>query len=191
MIWFTSDPHYYHTNVIKYCGRPFTTVEEMNEKLILNWNNLVRYDDKIFCLGDFSMAFRSVELFSSRLMGQKYLIPGNHDFCHSVHKKSRNKENQIKWIGEYERHSWTVLPEQTTLSLGDSVTVNLCHMPYLYDHTNEIRYSKNRPINDGNWLLHGHVHEKWKVRENMINVGVDVWDFKPVSVDDIKKIILK
>jgi len=187
-IFFTSDQHYYHTNIIKFCNRPFATVEEMNEKMVYNWNSIVKPEDSVYCLGDFSMAFRSVELFSSRLMGKKFLIPGNHDFCHSVHKKSRHPENQKKWIKEYEKNGWIVLPEQMKFDI-DGITVNLCHMPYIEDHTGEVRYEKNRPVDDGNWLLHGHIHEKWKIKNKMINVGVDIWDFKPVSLDQIKEII--
>jgi calcineurin-like phosphoesterase family protein len=52
-IFFTSDTHFYHTNIIKYCNRPFSSVEEMNQKLIENWNNTISEHDTIFHLGDF------------------------------------------------------------------------------------------------------------------------------------------
>jgi calcineurin-like phosphoesterase family protein len=31
------------------------------------------------------------------------------------------------------------------------------------------------------WLGHGHIHEKWRLRGRMINVGVDAWDFTPAA----------
>jgi len=190
MIYFTSDQHFYHENVIKYCNRPFSSVEEMNQILIKNWNNTVGPDDIVYCLGDFSMAFRSVEMFSQALNGVKYLVPGNHDFCHSYHKKSRNEEGRQKWIQKYTDNGWTVLPEQTILELPDVGTINLCHFPYVADVDYNDKYSKWRLNDDGNWLICGHVHQNWKVYNNMINVGVDVWDFKPVSIEEISKIIL-
>lgn len=190
MIYFTSDPHYYHLNVIKYCNRPFSSVEEMNEMLIKNWNDIVTPDDTVYCLGDFSMAFRPVEAFSHRLSGTKYLVPGNHDFCHSYHKKSRNPDNRKVWTQKYVDHGWIVLPEQTTLDIPGVATVNMCHHPYVLNLEGDDKYMNWRPNNDGRWLLCGHVHQNWKVQDKMINVGVDVWDFKPVSVEEISKIIL-
>ena len=52
--FFTSDTHFGHENIIKYCGRPFKDVEKMNERLIKNWNEVVKDTDTIFHLGDFS-----------------------------------------------------------------------------------------------------------------------------------------
>lgn len=203
--WFTSDPHYYHGNVIEYCKRPFKDangnflIEEMNEKLIQNWNAVVRPGDTVYCLGDFSLAIRPVELYSSRLMGDKKLVPGNHDWCHPANKKARgNTEHGTpkldKWIKKYEEHGWTVLPIQTELDLEGVAKVNVCHMPYKGDTTDD-RYQNYRMLDDGRVLLCGHVHEKWKVKRTpkgtiMINVGVDVWDLKPVSQDTIQKLIL-
>jgi calcineurin-like phosphoesterase family protein len=198
--YFTSDLHIYHTNVIKYCNRPFSTVEEMNEILVKNWNEVVKQEDEVYCLGDFSMAFRPVETFSPRLMGKKYLVSGNHDWTHSYHKKSRNPENRAKWIKNYEDLGWIVLPEQTTLDLEGIGMVNVCHHPYT-DKENkdsgdgyEDKYAKWRPTDDGKVLLCGHIHEKWLTKTSskgslMINVGVDVNDFKPISVEELADII--
>lgn len=191
MIFFTSDLHIWHTNVIRYCSRPFSSIEEMNEMLVKNWNDTVGPEDSVYCLGDFAIAFRPVETFSSRLNGKKYLVPGNHDFCHSYHKKSRNVEARKNWIKKYEDLGWIVLPEQTSLDIPGVANVQLCHHPYHFvagDHHDD-KYEKWRPKDDGRWLLCGHVHEKWRVVGRMINVGVDQWGFKPVSVSEIEKII--
>lgn len=190
MIFFTSDHHFYHANVIRYCGRPFADVNEMNEKMILNWNSVVGPEDTVYYLGDFSMAFRPVEVITPRLNGIKYLVPGNHDFCHSYNKKSRKPENREKWIQKYKDNGWIVLPEQAELDIEGVAKVQLCHHPYKLLHPSDDKYKNWRPKDDGRWLLCGHVHEKWKQIDKMINIGVDQWDFKPVSVEEIKKIIL-
>ena len=199
MIFFTSDLHIYHTNVIKYCGRPYSSVEEMNESLVLNWNVVVSSEDTVYCLGDFSMAARPVETFTPRLMGKKkYLVPGNHDFCHSYHKKSRNEENRKKWIAFYEANGWIVLPEQTYLDLEGIGPVNICHHPYSNDNssgeTYDDKYEKWRPMDDGKVLLCGHIHEKWLTKKSpkdtlMINVGVDVWNYTPVDTQTLADLI--
>ena len=78
--FFTSDTHFGHANIIRLCNRPFKDVEEMNEKLVENWNRVVPEDGTVFHLGDF--AFGGSGLWNSvipRLNGQIYLIIGNHD----------------------------------------------------------------------------------------------------------------
>ena len=79
-IWFTSDLHFGHRNIIKYCNRLWNTVEEMDEALIHNWNSVVGKNDIGVDLGDFAFASnqRWRELVS-RLNGKHYLILGNHD----------------------------------------------------------------------------------------------------------------
>jgi calcineurin-like phosphoesterase family protein len=162
----------------------------MNEMMIKYWNDTVGPDDTVYCLGDFSMAFRAVELYSRRLNGTKYLVPGNHDFCHSYHKKSRNEEQRKFWTKKYEDHGWIVLPEQTTLDIPGVAIVNLCHHPYTLIGPGDDKYLRWRPKDDGRWLLCGHIHQHWQIQNKMINVGVDVWNFRPVSIEDIKNIIL-
>ena len=54
-LFFTSDTHFNHTNILRYCNRPFKTVGQMNETIITNWNNVVGPDDVIFHLGDFCL----------------------------------------------------------------------------------------------------------------------------------------
>ena len=68
-------------------------------------------------------------------------------------------------------------------------TLRLCHFPYEGDHGDEDRYPEHRPIDDGRWLLHGHVHEEWRQRGRMINVGVDAWAGQPVSEEQLAELI--
>jgi calcineurin-like phosphoesterase family protein len=57
-IFFTSDTHFNHKNIIKLCNRPFTSIEEMNEKIIENWNNIVKPEDIVWHLGDFALIWK-------------------------------------------------------------------------------------------------------------------------------------
>ena len=77
MIWFTSDTHFGHSNIIKYTGRPFKTIEEMNECIINRWNSRVKEDDTVFFLGDFSLG--NPKKYLERLNGNIVWIKGNHD----------------------------------------------------------------------------------------------------------------
>lgn len=80
MIYYTGDLHLGHANVIRLCGRPFQTVEEMDEALIANWNRRVGAKDSVYILGDLIFrADRPPEEYLQRLNGKKHLIIGNHD----------------------------------------------------------------------------------------------------------------
>lgn len=191
MIFFTSDHHFYHTNIINYCKRPFSSVEEMNEEMVKRWNQVVCKEDIVYYLGDFSLAKRAAEIFLPRLNGEKHLIMGNHDLCHPIHKKKAEFYKQI-----YIDFGFKSIDLEKTIEIsGQEVLLN--HLPYqLTESENESqnnrsvpKYNNYRPKNQGQWLLHGHVHEKWKMQGNMINVGVDVWDFFPVPITEIEKII--
>lgn len=78
--WFISDTHFSHKNIIKYAGRPYTTVEEMNKSLIDNWNQYVDTEDQVFFLGDFGLGdVEHLHSIYSQLKGHKICIRGNHD----------------------------------------------------------------------------------------------------------------
>lgn len=75
-----ADTHFGHTNVIKYCNRPFASAEEMDEKLIKNWNEVVSNDDVVLHLGDFGLGSKEyIGGIIKKLNGKKILIKGNHD----------------------------------------------------------------------------------------------------------------
>lgn len=79
-VWFIADTHFDHLNIIKYCDRPFTNTEEMNQCLINNWNKVVKKNDRVFMLGDFALCGKNkiIEI-GKQLNGRKTLILGNHD----------------------------------------------------------------------------------------------------------------
>jgi calcineurin-like phosphoesterase family protein len=210
MIYFSSDHHFGHSNIIKYCNRPYSSVEEMNEKLIENWNATVKPEDTVYYLGDFSLSTKPVKEITPKLNGHKLLIPGNHDFCHLSHSKSKTPEKHEKCKKIYEDSGWTRVCRSTgeifcstepehliDIGLGRSkiLYLGLNHFPFPFSYVNDGRdfskYQMNSESICGSWLLHGHVHNLWKVKDKMINVGVDVWDYKPVSVDQIMEILLK
>ena len=85
MIYFTSDLHIAHANIIKYCNRPFNDVDEMNNKILFNYYSLIQPDDTVFILGDLtikrSSSFKPILAeICKNLPGKKHLIRGNHDY---------------------------------------------------------------------------------------------------------------
>ena len=75
--FFTSDTHFGHANIIKFCKRPFATAQEMDEIMIKNWNEKVSADDIVYHLGDFSMT--DPDKYLKRLNGTIHFIRGSHD----------------------------------------------------------------------------------------------------------------
>ncbi len=88
-IWFTSDTHFSHANIIKYCNRPFKDANEMNNTIINNWNNIVKPKDTIYHLGDFCFEVKGYPSFDElmdSLEGKIILVKGNHDHDNSIIK---------------------------------------------------------------------------------------------------------
>jgi calcineurin-like phosphoesterase family protein len=187
-IFFTSDTHFSHVNMCgagdNYCNRPWDSTEEMNEALIENWNNTVTVRDKVYVLGDVCMGLIDDSLaLLPRLNGTKVLIPGNHDRCWIG-----NGPKSVKWIQRYVDVGF-VPTSQRKFVTGKNVWL-MDHFPYQGDHTKKDRYSEYRPKDEGLWLLHGHVHDEWDVRpaERMINVGTDVWNYRPVAIETLEEL---
>ncbi len=183
MVYFTSDIHWGHAGVIKYCDRPFADVNEMNEALIKNWNNSVKPEDTIYVLGDMALCpYKEFEPIAKRLNGTKYLIQGNHDHYS---------------ISQYERAGFKVFLEVKMKIAGQ--TVRLSHYPYAlpwwkrpFAYKSELRFLDRRPPKiKGEWLMHGHTHTKYKIADNRLHVGVDANNFRPVSFKEIESWIGK
>lgn len=164
-----SDTHFNHSNIIKYCNRPFNDVEEMNNIIISNWNNIVNKNDIVYHLGDFFLGSKyDLKDIVSRLNGTIYLIRGNHDRL---------------TIKSYEDCGIIVLKNAPIIL--DEYKVLLSHRP-LPDGM-----LKNNYIN-----IHGHIHQKriediydnnLYDKNKHINVSCDVVDFKPVLLKNILK----
>jgi len=165
-IFFTSDLHLYHNKILELEDRPFNSMEEMNEALIQNWNNKITNNDDIYILGDFSFGNKNETIgILNRLNGQKYLIKGNHD------KIIKNEEiaSKFVWVKDY----YEIKKKQ----VGHRII--LFHYPI--NSWNNKHY--------GSLHFYGHVHS-CKHRDglgekNSYNVGVDVNNYEPVSLEEI------
>jgi len=158
--YFTADPHWDHKNVIKFCKRPFKDVQDMNETMIKNWNDLVQPDDTVYVLGD--VQFNSdPDKFLSRLTGKKVLIIGNHDYQHN-----------------------SVLQSDHWESVHDALLVNVQNtMIYLHHYACRVWPRAHK----GSLHLYGHSHGRLPGNSQSLDVGVDAWNFTPVTLTEIRK----
>lgn len=197
--FFTADLHLGHRNIARYEPEraraagvaPLEgpaddeTQSRLDSLLIDRWNEVVRPDDEVWLLGDACMGRldRTIEHLR-RLLGRIVLVPGNHDRV---------------WAGDHRREQWwdcyldagidEIVDGTTSLGLADGTVVDADHFPYEGDSRAEDRYVDWRPLDRGRVLLHGHVHSSWRTNGRMINVGVDVWDFAPISEQQIIELV--
>lgn len=155
----TSDTHFLHSNIIKYCSRPFNNVDEMDTALITIWNEIIAPEDIVFHLGDFAMGgnFKLEQILKilNSLNGKKILVRGNHD-----HSKVAAAE------------CWKKVCKEFNFEFK-GIKIHMQHVPW-------------KDINPEHLYLHGHSHGTlgtW--HDGQIDVGVDCWDFAPVELDEI------
>ncbi len=173
-IFFTSDTHFGHCNIIKFCDRPFKDTEEMDRVLIENWNNKVPEDGLVFHLGDFGWGgYQEYKKIRERLNGNIILIKGNHDF-----RNGCQSEAQYNKLFEFSTQQLLIEIE------GRKVYLN--HVPFLcYGGT----YRDPKGLV---YQLFGHVHsgrngkgediERLKyLFPTQYDVGVDNNDYTPIS----------
>lgn len=206
-IWFTSDTHFSHDNIIRFCNRPFKDVNHMNEVLIENWNSLVQPEDTVFHLGDFAWGGSDVwNKILQRLNGHIHLIVGNHD-------EKNLRQGYMKYFDSisYQKHIYI-----------ERKSIYLNHYPFLafggayrgegatwqlfggvnpsFEALDEILKNVPEQKVDAVWELFGHVHSKpgstgldvsrmQYLFTTQYDVGVDNNDYKPVSFAQVKKII--
>jgi calcineurin-like phosphoesterase family protein len=179
--WFTSDNHFGHANIIKYCNRPFDSVDEMNEVMIERWNEVVDPSDRVVVVGDFALGKISETLpLAKRLNGEKFLCPGNHDRVHPSSAKGL-----ARWTAEYEAVGFKITAIEFPMYMKHGRWAIVSHFPYTGDSHQDDRYAEFRPEDEGLPIIHGHVHDQWKIDGRQFNVGVDVWDFYPVHEETI------
>lgn len=180
-LFFTSDTHFFHNNIIKYCDRPFKDVDEMNERLIENWNSVVPTDGTVFHLGDVSLTAnpKKLEEVLKKLNGNIYLIVGNHE--HDALEKP------------YIRDRWSAVHDVAEIFVKDrEITyaeqhIVMCHYPMI------VWNGSHR----GSWQLFGHVHgglsNKGVINHPVtsLDVGVDTHDYTPWSYQEVKEQITK
>ena len=180
-IYFTSDLHFGHENVIRFDNRPFENAEEMDEELIRRWNNKVGIGDLVYVLGDFIWKTRNgvaADLIK-RLNGQIILIKGNHDrFLHNVEAKKA-----LAGVKDY---------DDIAIELEDGSTKRCILSHYFIPLYNGRRY--------GGIHLHGHSHTTQEAylekriaqmmaeegyESRIFNVGCMYWNYEPVTLDEI------
>jgi calcineurin-like phosphoesterase family protein len=164
-VWISSDFHLGHSNIILFCNRPFTNIDEMSEKILDNINHIVKRRDTFIFLGDFAMGRRNtVAKWSSQIYCEnKWIILGNHD------------DWTCKWWME---NGW----------------MWASRFPFLYLDFIIMSHQQQFIQNPGPYInIHGHVHNSLPYRpsSNHWNVSVDVCDFKPIALsqilDEVKK----
>lgn len=165
MIYYTSDLHIGHENIIRLCKRPYSNDREMSVDLIRRWNNKVTTNDTIYILGDMFFKYEDIEVVKTilkQLNGKKILIKGNHD----------NFLNQIKWQDYFSA-------VKDVMKIKDNGRdVILMHYP-IEEWDGFFR---------GTYHLYGHVHNNdngLRKIERRYNVGIDVNDFEPKTLDEL------
>jgi len=180
-LFFTSDTHFYHTNIIKYCDRPYPNAQEMNEDMIKRWNAVVPKDGIVFHLGDVSLTAKNQPLgdLLKKLNGTIYLIIGNHE----------NDALANDWI----KGRWEKICDVAEIHVKDEEITDgeqhivMCHYPMIVWNGSH----------KGSWQLFGHVHgglsNKGKILHPVtsMDVGVDSHDFAPISYQQVKEQITR
>ena len=174
-VFVTSDSHFNHGNIIKYCDRPFQDAQQMNEHMIRVWNDRIKSDDIVYHLGDFYFGAKnhmhmSMDELMSRLNGEKHLIVGNHDI-----------ERHFDGDAKVPEHSgWESVQTYKELKYGKTRFV-LCHYPL----------ETWRNAHKGWFMLHGHSHGSLKrVIAHRMDVGVDCHeDYAPFALNEIRDVL--
>lgn len=186
--WFTSDSHFGHNNILHLGdGRPFESINHMNQSLVDNAWSVMGENDTLYHLGDAVMGnFEENIKFLAAMPGKKkYLIPGNHD---KIFPKLNTVSRIERFTPMYEAAGYEILPLHSTIEFeidGETIEVLMSHIPYSPEKY-EQRVDKlafARPEDKGLWLIHGHTHSAKKVEDNSreLHVGVDANDWLPVS----------
>jgi len=162
--WYTADTHFGHENVMKFCNRPFSSVQQMDTALIANMRDQVGESDDLWIIGDFAFGPRSKDagylnsVFEQLPGARRHLIVGNHDLQPTL---------ELGWdtVSPLIELRDRPLKQANTLCLYPMITWN---------------HSRRSALQ-----LFGHVHNNWLGSRNSVNLGVDVWDFAPVQFDAI------
>ena len=179
-VFFTSDTHFGHSNIIKYCARPFDTTNNMDEALINNWNAKVPKDGIVYHLGDFAWgSINYWEKIREQLNGEIILVYGNHD------EKYLNNERMYKLFKE-------VIPQKKIWI--NKIPIYMNHYPFLC-------FGGSYKGLGATWQLFGHVHSNPRSEEGLdhkrlvncfptqYDVGVDNNNFTPISFDELHSYI--
>lgn len=171
-IWFTSDHHFGHKNIIEFSKRPFKNEDEMNAEMIKRWNEKISKDDIVYHLGDFAlMSANRTHQIRRQLNGKIYLIKGNHESA------ALECTDCFEWIKDYFELKINDMEDQ-----GPRVIVLSHYAMRVWNASHH-----------GTWHLYGHSHGSLPDDERSLSfdVGVDCHNFYPLSYQDIKNIMAK
>jgi len=161
-IWFTSDQHFCHAKSIIFGNRPFKDVTEMNEGLIKNHNECVNPRDTVYMLGDFGFGnIEELRKIRYRLNGKIHYILGNHDF-----------KNHLDRFG-----GWF-----SSMGVRKEININKQHI--VLDHYSMRVWNRSHY---NSWMLYGHSHGKLQGQGKSFDIGVDTWEYKPVSFEQVQE----
>ncbi len=177
MIWFTSDWHLGHANIIKFCHRPFLNTDEMDRSIVENFFKVVHEGDIVFYLGDLAFRKKIAQNFLKMIPKgiQFHFVRGNHD---QRIKNSLLAEYCTSFTDGYKEIH---INEDGTLGstkARDGMNITLCHYPmHSWNHSHY-----------GSWMIHGHHHADTRNQfpGKILNVSVDNWHFQPVSLTEVK-----
>ncbi len=184
-IWFTADPHFGHKKIHQFIpGRPGNDTAHHDYLLIRNWNKQVKPEDTVIVLGDmFFMGANNSKEILSKLNGTKIRVRGNHDSPSHLQAMS---------------HGFAMSVDSLEMDIAGQ-KVLMSHYPYKLDFWQNMdrilhfrkqqRYADRRLKNEGDWLLHGHTHSSEILKNKMIHVGLDAWNYRPVHISKIAYII--
>lgn len=167
-IWVISDTHFGHQNIIRYCDRPFETAKEADDKMIENWNSVVKDGDIVYHLGDvyFGEAGRHA---LSKLNGRKRLILGNHD----------NGKDALLQKYFQKIMVWRMFPEFGLLLTHVPVHDSSLERYYGDTHTGAEKF-------DHLTNVHGHIHNKPSPSPLHRNVSVEMIDYTPINIEELR-----
>jgi calcineurin-like phosphoesterase family protein len=175
-VFFISDFHLGHVNILEYDKRPFKDMDHMHEEIIKNWNSVVGTDSIVFYLGDLYMKIpdEKVKEILNQLNGNIHYIMGNHD-----------RFNQIKNLNRFETISDldSVLVKDEN-GRGGYQQIEMCHFPLLVWNKHD----------KGSWHLHGHCHHSLDkssdfYKRRVMDVGCNGIGYTPISYSQVKKIM--
>lgn len=157
-VLFTADQHLGHTNILRFCNRPFETIEEHDRILVELWNSVVSPSDVVYMIGDFAhkMHPRRMRQVFDELRGVKHLVVGNHD---------NNAVKSLPWA-----------------SVSERLAVSVDGQRLLLDHYPGRSWSGS---NRGTIQLFGHTHGRLPDLWNAADVGVDRWNYMPIDLPQI------
>jgi len=170
-IWFTSDHHFGHKNIIKYSERPFDSVDEMNAEMIKRWNEKVGPDDHVYHLGDFALTSPGkLRKIREQLHGKIFLITGNHE------STALDCKDCFDWIKDYYE-----------LTVNDADAHRGKRFIVLFHYAMRVWNAGHH----GTWHLYGHSHGNLPDDESSrsFDVGVDCHNFYPLSYQEVKDIM--